>query len=168
MSVEELQSTLEEQVRKTHSEAERKLMPAPLLRERDFYGRVWFLVGLVYSVPWLYFGFRSFTDLHDGPLWDNWSFVWRMAVAVFLAWYHARSARHARGLYYPLDIWEQSIARRREEWRSQHPDKSAVLDRLQNQISKLLVFCFCAPFPSVPAMASALKSDGNPSDRDRC
>jgi hypothetical protein len=135
MSVEQLQKTVEEQVQKTHSKAERKLMPAPLLRERDFYGRVWLLVGLVYSAPWLYFGFRSLTELRDGPLWENWSAVWCMAVAIFFGWYHAHSARHARGLFYALDIWEQSIARRREDWRAQHPDKAKVLDRLQNPLS---------------------------------
>ena len=137
MSVEQLQSSLEEQVRKTHSAAERKLLPAPLLRERDFYSRVWFFVGLVYSVPWLYLGCRSFVVLHDGPLWENWSAVWRMALAAFFGWYHAYSALHTKGLYYPLDLWEQSISRRREEWRDQNPEKATILDKLQNPLSYL-------------------------------
>jgi hypothetical protein len=135
MSVEDLQKSLEDHVHKTYHEAERKLLPAPLVRERDFYGRVWLLTALAYSAPWLYFGLRSLVVLHDGPLWENWPAVWRMGLAILFGWYHAHSAKHANGLFYPLDIWEQSLSRRHEDWRAQNPEKAALLNRLQNPLS---------------------------------
>jgi hypothetical protein len=82
MNTDDLNDRLEEQVAKTFRKAERQLLPAPLVREREFYGNVFLFVGLIYSAPWLYFGFRSFMVLHEGPLWENWSFVWRIGLAV--------------------------------------------------------------------------------------
>ena len=135
MNAEEMHKSLEEHARETHSKAERDLLPAPLVRERDFCREVWLWVGLVYSLPWLYFGFKSLTVLNDGPLWENWPSVWRMGLAAIFGWYHVHAAKHKTGLFYPMDLWEQSIARRIEEWRSQNSDKTDVLNKLQNPLS---------------------------------
>ena len=135
MSVDELRKTLEEHIYKTYSEAERKLVPAPLIREREFYNRVFLFVGLVYSAPWLYFGFRALSAMRDGPLWQNWDSIGRLTLAILFGWHHAHSVKHARGLFYPLELWERSIAKRREEWRIQNPHKAAILSRLQNPLS---------------------------------
>lgn len=86
MSMEELHKSVEDRVHKTHANAERKLLPAPLLRERDFCRNVWLLVVLAYSAPWLYFGVKSLAVLSSGPLWENWASLWRMGIAATFGW----------------------------------------------------------------------------------
>lgn len=135
MNVDDLRDHLETQRSKAYRQAERKLLPAPLVRERVYRGNVFLLVILIYSAPWLYFGFKSFMFLHEGPLSANWSFVWRIGLAVLFGWYHAHASKCATGLFYPLDLWEQSISRRVQEWRDSNPEKTDVLNKLQNPLS---------------------------------
>lgn len=95
------------------SEPLRTRSPSPLDREHSFYMDTLMLVGLIYSLPWLLFGIWSLSVLNGGALWQNWPFIWRMSIAIFFAWFHVYSANHAKGLFYPLGLWEQSIMRRR-------------------------------------------------------
>ena len=114
---------------RAHFLEQRKLLPPELFREQAFYGRVRLLVRLLYSVPWLYLGFRAVHVLEDGPIWENWPSLWRAALAICFGWYHLNSNRH--GLFYWLDIWQNSISTRLHEWEMQNPEKAALLRRLQ-------------------------------------
>jgi len=96
-------------------EPPRKQSPSPLEREHSFYMNTSMLVGLFYSLPWLLFGIWSLLVLNNGTLWQNWPFIWRMSIGICFAWSHVHSANHARGLFYPLRLWEQSIIRRRDD-----------------------------------------------------
>lgn len=94
-------------------------LPEPLRREQEYRDSVSVLITLIYSVPWLFLGYKAFAYLTDGPIWEDWSSVWRGGLAAFFAWQHLRASDRSTGLYYPLTLWKQSLDRRINEFRGE-------------------------------------------------
>lgn len=94
-------------------------LPAPLIRESEFLDRLRSLPHFIYGAPWVYLGVRSFMELGDGALDQQWPFLWRAVLAAGLAFYHSHAANKESGLFYPISLWQQSIDRRTAEFRKE-------------------------------------------------
>jgi len=116
-----------------YAAAERKLLPYPLWREREFYRKVRSFVGLLYAVPWLSLGLLGgwFIFAKESPA----AGLSSLAGASVLFVLHFHSMGKVTGLWYPLGLWEQSITSRIEAWRYKNPEKSALLNAIQNPLN---------------------------------
>ncbi len=93
-------------------------LPGDLRREHEFKAGVTLLVLAIYVAPIAYFGLTALGHAGvESPIWKQWPLLWRLGLAGLFFWHFAHAMTHHAGLWYPLDIWEESFLRRVNERR---------------------------------------------------
>jgi hypothetical protein len=85
-----------------------------LNREYEFYTKIVIVVHIILATAGVIISSFGIKSLEENGLWSLNTLV-KLILALLLLWYYYHSCHKGTGLFYALELWEQSLSRRRSD-----------------------------------------------------